>query len=632
MCGIAGIVSASQSVERLRQSVFEMGCMQGHRGPDGHDNYVCAAGRRNVALGFVRLAILDLETGMQPIRCPADDTAIVCNGQIYNYLELRSEVAGEPFVSKGDVEVALHMYRRRGIGFLNSLNGMYAGAVLDPNKAKLFLFRDRFGIKPLYYAAADCGFAFASEIKPLLNALKIDPELNAGRLGSYFVYRYVPGEQTLFKGIYRLMPGSYLEYDLNTGEFLTHRYWDYLADQQDAGMDLQSAASGFFEIFEDAVRIRLRSDVELGSFISGGIDSSAVAAMAVDLHPDMRLYTVTFDEPAYDELPDVKRFKESNSLKFSGTRLNPALCSKLDMARLPEIINSVEEPISLGTILPTDCVCQAASRDVKAVLTGEGADEIFAGYRKFMLEMAADQYGSLSPRQQDLLDQKYPELRSYLSKRNMDPARRYIQAEELFEASELEQLLGFSPDGFAFPPEAGPDLTGYEHPVNAAIGFETRCRLPDYVILRLDKLSMRHGLETRTPFLDYRLAEFAARLPVSMKVNLGLDREKLICSYSFVKNGLLDARTAFRKKQPFTFPMADWLSEPDGLPESIQEVIHGDLVRQQNMVDPGFVSSLARSVTSAGIGPRTLVSQADRLFSVIVFTLWYQQFMRGFRN
>jgi asparagine synthase (glutamine-hydrolysing) len=628
MCGIAGIVSESLSGKDLEQRVFEMGCIQGHRGPDGHDSHVFNAGRRQVALGFVRLAILDLETGMQPICSKEDGCAIVCNGQIYNYVELRSEVAGESFVSKGDVEVALHLYRRRGIDFLNSLNGMYAGAVFDPGRARLFLFRDRFGIKPLYYAHTGGCFAFSSEIKPLFNALNISPELNDSRLASYFVYRYVPGQQTMFKGIYRLMPGCFLEYDLNTGRFATHRYWNYLADQQDMKMNLQTASSLFFELFEDAVRIRMRADVEVGSFISGGIDSSAVAAMSAGYCPDMRLYTVGFKERAYDETDDVLRLVASDSRRFGTTRLNTAVCRKSDLSRLPEIIRAVEEPISLGTVLPTDCVCQSAARDVKTVLTGEGADEVFAGYRKFMLEAAAVQYDNLPLGSKYRLQEKYPELVPYLLKSDQDPARRYIQAEELFDASSIKQLLGSEPDYFSFPFEARPDLRGNKHPLNKSLAFEISCRLPDYVVLRLDKLSMRHGLETRTPFLDYRLAELAARLPVSMKANVGLNREKMICAYSFVRHGLLSAKTAFRRKQPFTFPMADWLSQPDSLPEAIREVISGDLVRQHNILDPGFAGRLAGNVTASGVGPQTLVSEADRLFSVIVFSLWYQQFIR----
>lgn len=627
MCGISGIISKSDSAEIINQKISAMCRLQNHRGPDAsraciHEDFWGRAG-----FGFVRLSILDLETGMQPIKCPVDDTLILCNGQIYNYIELRSLVADAPFVSRGDIEVALHLYRKNGIGFLNELNGMYAGAVFDPARGKLFLFRDRFGIKPVYYASGNTGFAFSSEIRPLFEALDIRPAVNEDRLTTYFKYRYVPGGQTLFKGIMRVPPGSYLEYDLAAGTFSVHRYWNYYPDAQEAGLKINSAAQQYFELFQDAVDIRLRADVELGSFISGGIDSSAVAAAAVGTNPEMRLYTATFDEPAYDELPDVYRFLNYHSERFSRTRLHPAQCGKETLGDLPGIIAAIEEPISLGTILPTDRICRAASRDVKAVLTGEGADEIFAGYRKFMLEAAAAEYMQLSSGMQRKLNERFPELEPYLARRSKDPAMRYIQAEALFDDNELEFMTGFGSKGAALPEDAVPVLSGREHPVNASIAFETRCRLPDYVVLRLDKLSMRHSLETRTPLLDYRLAEFAARLPLSMKLNLAMNREKFICSYSMVKYGLVDAKTAFRKKQPFTFPMADWFSEPSSLPEPVKEVMYGDMVKQHNIIDPEFVKNLAGRVTSSGVGPQTLVSEADRLFSIIVFTLWYEEFM-----
>ncbi len=627
MCGISGIISGSFSADRLGQKVARMCGMQAHRGPDASDAYVFSGSWGRAAFGFVRLAILDLETGMQPIRCPADDTAILCNGQIYNYVELRPQVADAPFVSRGDIEVALHLYRKKGISVLNELNGMYAGAIFDPVRGKLFLFRDRFGIKPLYYAEGPGGFAFSSEIKPLYEALDLEWQVNRDRLATYFMYRYVPGGRTLFQDIMRVPPGSYLEFDLAGKKFEIRRYWDYHMDRQDSAVSLDQASRQFFDLFRDAVDIRLRADVELGSFISGGIDSSSVAAEAVGKHPEMSLYTATFDESAYDELPDVRRFLKYHSARFSRARLHPASCGKDSLQDLPGIIRAIEEPISLGTILPTDRICKAASQDVKAVLTGEGADEIFAGYRKFMLEAAAEEYPSLSARMKARVCQRFPELESYLVSRSSDPAERYIQTEALFNNEELKRLLGACPEEAVFPKDAMPVLSGREHPVNAAIAFESRCRLPDYVVLRLDKLSMRHSLETRTPLLDYRLAEFAARLPIQMKLNLGLNREKFICSYSFVKNGLLDARTAFRKKQPFTFPMADWLSDTSTLPEPIREVLFGDIVKQHNIINPEFVRKLAGSVTAEGIGPQTLVSQADRLFSVIVFTLWYQEFM-----
>ncbi|MDA3835459.1 MAG: asparagine synthase-related protein, partial [Spirochaetales bacterium] len=263
---------------------------------------------------------------------------------------------------------------------------------------------------------------------------------------------------------------------------------------------------------------------------------------------------------------------------------------------------------------------------VKVVLTGEGADEIFAGYRKFMIERVASQFPSLAPAKQTELRNLFPELKSYLVERKSDPGERYIQNEALFDSNEIFRLTGQKTESRQFADVAIPWLAGNEDPVNQAIAYETRFRLPDYVILRLDRLSMRHSLEARTPLLDYRLAEFAATLPVHLKVNLDSVREKFICSEAYLKYNVLDSGTAHRRKQPFTNPMADWLAVPRSLPDFLQDILFGDVIRRQGMLDPDYARSLVGKVSARGIGPATLVSAADQVFSIIIFTLWYQEF------
>jgi asparagine synthase (glutamine-hydrolysing) len=626
MCGIYGIVSYKDSKGDIRNRLQTMGKLQRHRGPDDQQEVVYSIPGGVVGLGLVRLAILDLETGMQPIHCQIDDTAIVCNGQIYNYIELREMVKSEPFSTKGDVEVALHLYRCKGIDFLNDLNGMYAGAIFDPIHGQLALFRDRFGIKPLYYATHGDNFVFSSEIKPLISGSGIPREMNQRRLATYFTYRYVPGRETLFRNIYKVPAGSYLIYDLVRRDFCVYRYWDYRLDRIKDNLSLDDAAEEFHALFTDAVRLRLRSDVEVGCLISGGIDSSAVSAQAATYQPAMRLFSIRFEEKKYDEIDHVKALLKKRNNTFGSSRLFTQFCHKKRLSLLPDIVRSLEEPISLGTLLPTDQVCEMASKQVKVVLTGEGADEIFGGYRKFMIESAAASFPTLpNPVKKNLLN-SYPELKFYLLHRDNDPAKRYIQNEALFSLDEINRLIGPQAADDLFPIDAYPLLTGNEDPVNAAIAFESRFRLTDYVILRLDRLSMRHSLEARTPFLDYRLAEFAASLPVRFKVNMELNREKYICSYSYQKYDMLDVDTAHRKKQPFTIPLAEWLSEPKDLPDILQEILLGDLIHRQGVINPDIAKNLALGVSANGIGPETLVSKADQVFSLVIFSLWYQKF------
>ena len=633
MCGIYGILSYNLPKEEIRRRVEEMGRLQRHRGPDDRREAVYPVGSGWLGMGFVRLSILDLETGMQPIECPKDNTVIICNGQIYNYVELRSLVDCEPFITKGDIEVALHLYRIKGASFLHDLNGMYAGAIFDPLRERLFLFRDRFGIKPLYYTFWEENIVFSSEIKPLLAGSGLPIELNTPGLSTFFTYRYIPGEETMFKGVRCLPPGSYLEYDLSNDTFGIERYWELPLGAVDHNMSLDEAAEELNALFADAVRIRLRSDVEVGSLLSSGIDSSAVASHAVRQRPSMKLFTMSFMEDTYNELPSVQAFLNRNKDRFGSTSHFTKHCSLEALNRLPEIVRSIEEPISLGAVLPTDQVCDLASRHVKVVLTGEGADEIFAGYRKFLIEAAAHQYPGLSLQQQREMEAVYPELASYLSIRDDNPAKRYIQSEALFSGDTLFRLTGRRPSVDAFPKDAMPDLKGIEHPLNAALAMECRSRLPDYVILRLDKLSMRHSLETRTPFLDYRLAELAARLPEHFKVNLDLGRGKYICTYTFAKYAVLDEETAYMKKQPFTAPLADWFSNPKDLPDFLREILLGDIIKKQGILNQDMVKELVADASSAGVGPQTLVSGADRVLAVVIFSLWFHEFFeRGLRS
>ncbi|MDY6906132.1 MAG: asparagine synthase (glutamine-hydrolyzing) [Thermodesulfobacteriota bacterium] len=628
MCGICGIISSTMPADEIAGQLTRMGEIQRHRGPDEQKEKVFAVSGTHVGLGLVRLSILDLVTGMQPIVCEVDGTAIVCNGQIYNYIELRPDVAEAPFISKGDIEVALHLYRKKGTDFLNDLNGMYAGAIYDPRTQKVILFRDRFGIKPLYYTEHNGTFLFASEIRPLLAVSGRSPSLNETALPTFFTYRYLPGATTMFEGIYRLPPGSFLEYDMNHRTYAIQRYWEYQPWSAVADMTDKAAEDTFFELFSDAVKIRLRSDVEVGSLLSGGIDSSAVASATAAEKGRLKLFTMAFDEDRYNELPDVRQFIAAKADRFEHCRHITRLCGRETLETLPGIVASLEEPLSLAAVLPTDQVCGLAGSHVKVVLTGEGADEIFAGYRKFLLEDAATRFPLMDSADQARMNELYPELRHYLARRGHDPARRYIQSEMLFAPQRLDELLGGSSgQGAMFPRDAVPALIPGVHPVNAAIALETRARLPDYVILRLDKLSMRHSLETRTPFLDYRLAEFAGGLPLHLKVDSTRSQGKIVCRRALSRYQVVDNETAFRKKQPFTSPIADWLSAPASLPEFLQDILFGDVVRRHGVLNEKAFKQRVNMVSHNNVGPDTLVSEADRVFAVIMFTLWYETFM-----
>ncbi|NLA75316.1 MAG: asparagine synthase (glutamine-hydrolyzing) [Deltaproteobacteria bacterium] len=622
MSRISGIISYNLSEDETHHRLAQMGDLQTLRGTEDKKDILFAFGSGFVGLGFRQVSTFDLETGMQPIVSQEDKSAIVCNGRIYNYLELKAADPEMSYAAKGDIEVALNMYRKHGLGFLNMLNGMYAGAIYDKLNSKLILFRDRFGVKPLYYTEWDNSLFFTSEIKPLFKGSMRPIEINLDRVETFFKYRYVPGTETMFNGIKKLLPGSYLEYNLDNRNCEIKRYWEYRLDRVIPDMKLEEASEEFIRLFRDAVKIRMRSDTEVGSLLSGGIDSSAVSSEAAVIKPDIRLFSISFNEERYNELPLINDFLEKNAQRFKKTKHHAGLCGPEMLNQLPDLIKSIEEPISLGTILPTDQVCRMAGQRVKAVLTGEGADEIFAGYRKFVIEAAASEYKTLPLQARKELDRQYPELNSYMQIRSKEPVERYIQSELLFTDNELKELIGKDQISGLFPQDAIPCLSGTEHPLNSAIAMETKARLPDYVNIRLDKLSMRHSLEARTPFLDYRLADFAATLPIHFKVNLAENREKYICSYSYARHSILDKESAFRKKQPFTIPMADWLSDVSKLPECIKEVMSGEMVEKQGIISQDILKKHIRLISNENVGPQTLVSEADKVYAIIIFTLW----------
>ena len=625
MCGLTGYWS--EKIDRnLGKEFLGRSCrIIAHRGPD--ESAVLQKG--NFGTGFVRLSILDLETGMQPLTNPSDQVSITCNGQIYNYIELKALLPRENYRTTGDIEVALNAYRHWGTGFPEKLNGMFAGAVHDPGRKRIVLFRDRFGIKPLYYTANDRGFFYSSEIRPLLEAPGVAGELAEDLLPTWFTYRYIPGERTMFKGIRKLLPGSILVLNTENGDFKTSFYWEWKFPEPQGSLSQPEAEEEFTRLFEDSVRIRMRSDVEVGSLISGGIDSSAVASAAALHKPDLKLFTIGFLEGKYDETKDVDRLLSLMPDRFGQSEIIRDTCLPGRLDLLPEIIRSVEEPISLGTVVPTDQVCRLASEKLKVVLTGEGADEIFAGYRKFLVEAAALRYPHASSEEKGTLSDLYPEIMDRTGVYREDHITRHISGERLFSDNELRNLLGSaSIEGHSsWDPRLG-NIPATLNPISAMQVIETLTRLPSYVNLRLDKLSMRHSLETRTPFLDYRLAEFSASLPLDLRVNLPAGREKYICRESFRHKGILPPEVTTREKKPFTMPIADWFSDPSTLPEQITDILLGREVDSQGILNGDMVRDYAGKVTGRGVGPETLISAGDRVFAIVVFTLWYGEFIK----
>lgn len=607
MCGIHGIVDPALGEgggEEMLALLRAMGRAQGHRGPDGHAERVFGSGRARAGLGFVRLAILDLESGMQPIVRPQDGAAIVCNGQIYNYRALRKEIDPALLRTHGDIEVALHLYARHGTAFLDRLNGMYAGAIFDPAHRRLLLFTDRFGVKPLYYAAFGGRFCFASEIKALRAAAPGALRVNQAALAPYLTFGYVPGEETLYAGVRRLAPGSFLAFDLDTGTFSTHRYWRY-APATDATLDLPRAAERFFELFEDAVALRAEADVTVGATVSGGIDSCAVAALAARRDPAMPLFTLAFDDPAYDESARATDFI-ARVPNAAGTHpVHVATCGPDVLQALPAIMRHLEEPVCKTALLPTWRLFERVSRQVKVVLTGEGADELFAGYGWFWLDAAGRRTGA-----------------------GGDPLSAYTRGRRFFEPDELAALLGAQRTRFDIPADLTDGVPGDSAPLEALLTLETRFRLPAANLLRLDKLAMAHSVEARTPFLDFRLAELAGTLSADLKLGARSEEQKFVCRSAFARRGLLPPGVAWARKQPLSAPVDAWLRDEAALPEPLQDVLAGRHAIFGSLVDPRPVRRLREALRGEATTPFSAVTAADKLWALCVLAAWHDAALR----
>jgi asparagine synthase (glutamine-hydrolysing) len=628
MCGIQGIVSTG-SQQQIEHRLASMGNAQRHRGPDDVKHAIYEMPTMVVGFGFQRLSIVDLKLGMQPIENRDSGCTVICNGEIYNAPELKREFEGKAFHTRGDIEILLHLYDRHGIALLEKLNGMFAGAILDRRRQVLYLFRDRFGIKPLYYRSTGTAFEFASEIRPLLATRDSPTTLNRTLLPAFLTYRYIPGENSAFEGIKRLPPGGYLRLDLQTGEREIKYYWSYPTRCEPVSQTTPQLREEFLHHFENAVKVHLRADVDVGCFLSSGIDSAAVTASALELNPGTRLFSAAFREGEYNEIGDIQNFLKEKTGEHTPANHHVTLCDRDSLWSLPKIVESLEDLVALGAIMPTYQLAQETSSQVKAVLTGEGADELFGGYRKFLLEVAAERLPHLSPADRRKLCNDLPELDHYVGIRGESLSDRYTQIETFFPPEELVQLLGADSPPTIIPPDALESISDYPLNVESLLAVECCFRLSCCNLIRADKLTMAHSLEARTPFLDHDLADFATSLPIDFKIDLESRQSKTLCRDAFQQGGILNHYSASRPKQPFTAPVANWLAEPEKLPGFLQEIILGNRIAEQGQLDPGFVRQLAQQVTARDVGPFTLVSAADKLWAICVFSIWQDIFLQG---
>ena len=625
MCGICGLIQLDgQPVDR--RALREMNAQLRHRGPDGDGEYIAGS----VGIAMRRLKIIDIAGSDQPLRNEDGSIQLVFNGEIYNYRELRRRLGarGHRFHSDGDGETIAHLYEERGAAAVEQLRGMFALALWDSRRGKLLLARDRFGQKPLYTYQDGQMFAFASEIKALLAhpAVPRESAFEAGdkrALQAWLSYGYVPAPQTAFVGIRMLEPGSALEIDL-AGAVISRPYWTPppLANS-DSSARAGDCMDGLRAQLDEAVKLRLVSDVPLGAFLSGGLDSSLIVAlMRKHSNADIKTFSMGFEgDDSFDETRYAEQVARRLGTQHQSFRVQPQA-----MSLLSKLVWHHDQPFADSSAIPTYLVSQLTRQQVTVALTGDGGDELFAGYERFYAAALMRKLRYVPApllRGAGGLLRRLPEGTGYA-----DPikrARRFARAAgqpldqayfDLARVFDAELMAEICPG--AQPP---PFLTRYidksqMHPVAQLVEANMRSYLPDDLLIKADRCSMAASLEARAPFLDHQLAEFAAGIPFNLK--LRGSRTKHILKEA--ARGLLPPEIIDRPKHGFGVPLGAWLRRDM---RHARELLLSRRARQRGLLDMGVVERLIAQHES---GQR---DNNRQLWALLTLEEWHRQFVDG---
>jgi asparagine synthase (glutamine-hydrolysing) len=624
MCGICGQVrwDGGSPSEALLSS---MCAAQEHRGPDSRGIHVDA----RAGLGIQRLRVIDLETGDQPIFNEDRSVAVVLNGEIYNFRELRARLrrSGHRFATEGDTEVIAHLYEEEGPGFVSSLEGMFGLAVWDARRQRLVLARDRVGKKPLFYALRDGTLSFASELRALLQDPGISRTIDLEAIDAYLALRWIPAPLSAFEAVRKLPPASILV--LEEGLARIERYWSLDYNRPPESTDEREIAERLREELRAAVGKRMISDVPLGAFLSGGIDSSAVvAAMAEQSSEPVRTFSIGFDEKRYDELAQARLVAE----RF-GTEHEELVVAPDAIEILPRIVGHYGEPFADSSAIPSFYLAEMARRSVTVALNGDGGDESFGGYSRYVANLALNRAARLpGPLLESAarLEQALPSSGRIDSPRSrlgrvtraagLEPAARHASYLTQLDVAERRALYtdelrarldGTDAAGAAIAARWAESSA--REPLDRMLDVDVGLYLPDDLLTKIDIATMAHSLEGRSPLLDHRLMEFAASLPARMKVRNGQKKVALRAALrGWVPDAVLDA-----PKQGFVVPMAEWLRG------DLRELAYETLL-DATAVDRGhFRPDAVRSLLDRHVSGTEDRSRA--IWALLVLELWQRE-------